>query len=832
MKKQFFFLVMFFFTLFAKANESGSCGEKVTYTYIEESHTLTISGEGNMVNYAWNNQAPWYNYKDKIEKVIINEGVCSIGDLAFDQCEQMNSISIPNSVTSIGQGAFRICSSLKEVTIPQKVTKIGSSAFYACDGLTSVYISDIESWCKVDFGDAGSNPCSYAHLLYLNGELLKQLVIPENITTINDYVFYGCTTITSVTMNNSVTTIGEESFAYCSALTTISISDNVTSIGKIAFLGCENLVSITIPDGVTCINDATFELCRSLTSITLPNSVVSIGDVAFARCESLSFVKFSDSLYSIGKSAFYGCNNLTSLKLPDDIEVISENAFAECSNIKEVEIGTKTNTIGYRAFYNCVNLRELKIGNNVENIEISAFMNCYSLQSLVLPNNVKEIGMQAFCYCQNLKSVTIGLGLKTVSSHAFSGSNRIEEVHIQSLESFCNINFENESSNPLLYAQQLFCQGFEIKDLTIPEGVTSIGNYAFVGFSGLTSVLFPSDITTIGESAFKDCSSITSIILPEKLQFIKGNAFSGCYSLKKLVIPSSVEFIYQESFAYCSALESIDVQATTPPFLYENSFSDYSVPVKVPKGCKEAYQLAQGWKNFTNINDVDKYKLIYMVDGEDYKSYEIEEGTSISPEPAPTKEGYTFSGWGEVPKTMPAHDVTVTGTFTVNKYKLTYSVDGEEYKSYDIEYGSAITSETEPTKEGYTFSGWSEIPETMPANDVTVTGTFTINKYKITYIIDGEVYLTEEVEYGSMITPLNPSDHEGYDFAWDEYPDTMPAHDITINGTYTSTGIDAILVSESDVKIFTVNGKLLNKLQKGMNILRYKDGRTRKIVVK
>jgi hypothetical protein len=115
---------------------------------------------------------------------------------------------------------------------------------------------------------------------------------------------------------------------------------------------------------------------------------------------------------------------------------------------------------------------------------------------------------------------------------------------------------------------------------------------------------------------------------------------------------------------------------------------------------------------------------------------------------------------------------------------------------------------------------------------VTVIGSFTINKYKITYIIDGEVYLTEEVEYGSTITPPNPGDHEGYDFAWDEYPKTMPAHDITINGTYTATGIEAILASELDVKIFTVSGKQINRVQKGINILRYKDGRTRKIVVK
>lgn len=232
------------------------------------------------------------------------------------------------------------------------------------------------------------------------------------------------------------------------------------------------------------------------------------------------------------------------------------------------------------------------------------------------------------------------------------------------------------------------------------------------------------------------------------------------------------------------------------------------------------------------VKVTNSFTLLYQVDGEDYKSYEIECGESITPEAEPTKEGYTFSGWSEMPETMPAEDVIVTGTFTVNQYILTYVVDGAVYKEYCYDYGSTIVPETEPTKEGYTFSGWSEIPETMPANEVYVVGKFTINKYKITYVIDGVVFKTEEMEYGSTITPPNPGDHEGYDFAWEDYPTTMPAEDILIQGTYTATGIEAILASEPDVKIYTVSGKPLNKVQKGVNILRYKDGRTRKIVVK
>lgn len=129
-------------------------------------------------------------------------------------------------------------------------------------------------------------------------------------------------------------------------------------------------------------------------------------------------------------------------------------------------------------------------------------------------------------------------------------------------------------------------------------------------------------------------------------------------------------------------------------------------------------------KVYTSIATI---KVVYTVDGEVYKTYYHHAGVNIKAEPAPEKEGYSFSGWNNEPTVMPDHDITIAGTFSINKYKLVYQVDGADYKSIDVEYGATITPEAEPTKEGYTFSGWSEIPETMPAHDVTVTGTFTIN---------------------------------------------------------------------------------------------------------
>ena len=159
------------------------------------------------------------------------------------------------------------------------------------------------------------------------------------------------------------------------------------------------------------------------------------------------------------------------------------------------------------------------------------------------------------------------------------------------------------------------------------------------------------------------------------------------------------------------------------------------------------------------------YKLTYMVDGEVYKTYDVVYDTKITAEAEPTKEGYTFSGWSEIPATMPAYDVTVTGSFSINSYKLTYTVDGEVYKTYDIEYGATITPEAEPTKEGYNFSGWSEIPATMPAHDVTVTGSFSKGQYKLIYMVDGQTYKTISYDYGDAITPEPAPIREGYTFS-------------------------------------------------------------------
>lgn len=266
------------------------------------------------------------------------------------------------------------------------------------------------------------------------------------------------------------------------------------------------------------------------------------------------------------------------------------------------------------------------------------------------------IGDAAFESCIKLTSVSIPSSITTFGDYAFYGC---------------------------------YC----LTSVTIANGVTNIGNYTFYDCSALTSINIPNSVTSIGEGAFQYCSLLKELQLPDKLKIIKKATFQYCGSIKSVIIPATVEYIYSEAFSGCNALESIKALPENPPYIFDDSFSDYSVPLIVPQGCKEAYQSAQGWKNFTDISD-SKYKLTYMVDGEEYKSYIIESGTAITPEPEPTKDTYKFSGWSEIPKTMPAHDVVVTGTFEryfdvgnltkVVDFVMNSSASAEDVALYDL----------------------------------------------------------------------------------------------------------------------------------------------------
>ena len=383
--------------------------------------------------------------KAKVATVIAKETGKYSGSVVIPETIVHNNVTC--SVTSIGDGAFSGCSGLTSVTIPNSVTSIGDDAFAYCKGLKEVHISDLAAWCNISFEGLTANPLSYAHNLYLNGELVTDLVIPNSVTSIGNYAFCFCDGLTSITIPNSVTSIGDYAFSNCSGLTSITIPNSVTSIGGGAFQYCSGLTSITIPNSVTTIGDDAFGGCSGLTSVTIPNSVTTIGNWAFHNCFSLTSITIPNSVTSIGEWAFRGCSDLTSITIPNSVTSIGNGAFDDCSGLTSITIPNSVTSIGSYAFRECSSLTSITIPNSVTSIGDGAFQYCSGLTSITIPNSVTSIGDGAFQYCSGLTSITIPNSVTTIGVCAFYNCSGLTSVTIGSgveyIYSYAFANCEN-----------------------------------------------------------------------------------------------------------------------------------------------------------------------------------------------------------------------------------------------------------------------------------------------------------------------------------------------------------------------------------------------------
>ena len=751
-----------------------------------------------------------------------NYTVTSIRYSAFEGCNGLKSVIIPNSVTYIGSSAFSDCNDLDSVYIPSSVTYIGSYAFDGWHG-HAVYITDLEAWCRIHFEDVYANPLRLG-ILYLNGSEIKDLVIPSGITSIGNYAFIGYRG-TSITIPDGVTSIGHRAFSDCRGLETITSEiQNPFAIDESVF-NCSDkelyaTATLIVPAG-------TKSAYQNTAGWNKFQNIVEVGGVGYE-------FEYNGIRYKIGE------NNTVSVVLRD--EKYSGNVVIP-SSVDYNGNPYNVTSIGNNAFYGCSDLTSITIPNSVTSIGEGAFIDCKELKTVV---SEIEVPFAINAVFSNTATATLIVPFGTKAAYQSTAGwnefqNIVEVSEVGKEFEADGIRYKiGENNTVSVILKDTYYSG----DIVIPMWVdyknkqykvTSIGNSAFEGCVDLTSVSLPNSLTRIGNGAFWECSSLKSVVIPDGVTTIGEGAFRNCFNLVSVDIPNSVTSIGSSAFGNCDNLTQIS-SGIEDPFAIEEGVFPTSVynnaSLLVPSGKKSAYQNTAGWKRFQKIYHVDGiYTLTYYVDGKEYKSVKYSFGSEITPEAEPAKTGYTFSGWSDVPKTMPADNVTVTGTFTANKYELTYKIDGEVYVTYQIEYGTPITPEAEPTKEGYTFSGWSYIPETMPAVEVNVFGSFTVNQYTITYVIDGETYTTVTVDFNSKIVPPTPPSKDGFDFAWEEYPETMPASDITINGAYTTTGILSIAVESGKAKIFTLDGRQVDTLQKGINIIRMDDGTTKKVVL-
>ena len=798
----------------------------------------------------------FYNCK-LLSEFYIPSGIKSIGHSTFYNCKNLSSINIPNTLERIEDQAFYNCEGIKSLNIPNAVRRIGWSAFAGCSNLTDLIFEDGLNSLTIreDRGISAFQGCP-----------IKSILLGRNI--VNDsynYIYSSLGSIKSsfnLKISKYVTELSGATFANCDSIITLTFEEGPDTL---KLINDHNAFSAIMPFANTPIDSIylgrivigfdnyyptrqiiPFSGEGSSFSMRIGNNIVEIGDNAFSqwKIDSLYIPK---SVNQIASTTFLGCNLLSSVIIEDGTEPLD---FCEGGNfnycpLDSVYLGRNMNYTSLSPFrYNREGLKHLSFGDNVTELGDIDFVGHVGLSSLTLPPYLRKIGSQTFYGCEGLTELSIPQSVVEIGDQAFDLCRNLTSVKIE------------DGTTTLAFIAR---QGYTVNTFTN---------------SPLKKVYMGRNFSFPNLSPFSMQEDLDTIAIGEQVTTIANKSFTGCPKLKDVI-------------SYAKTVPTTGEVVFTPSYLP-------SATLHVPYELYNQYKVAPTWKDFGNIKNFEGlYNLTYMVDGEIYKDSVVEQNSPITPEAEPTKDYYTFSGWSEIPETMPDHDVTITGIFIPNKFKLTYQVDGVDYVVYDVAYGSAITPETDPVKEGYTFSGWSEIPGTMPGHDVTVTGSFAINSYLLTYSVDGEIVKSDSIAYNTVLTPIEDPTKEGYTFSgWSDIPETMPAHDVTVTGSfsvnsytltymvddkvyketmyeygatiipepqpegdyatfewidlpltmpahdvvvyasYTTGIIEVLMATQRNLRIYSPNGKKLNKLQKGLNILVLDNGTIKKVIVK
>ena len=741
--------------------------------------------------------------------------ITKIPQYAFKTTKLVGELRIPNTVTSIQDYAFNLCTGLTgNLVIPNSVTEIGNNAFYKCTGFNGTLT--LSSNLKT-IGDNAFYECS---------GFTGSLTLPNSVTTIGRSAFIFCNSFTNLELPKALSAIPYQAFRNCSGLSgnlvipdgvteigeyafygcpgfkgTLKLSSNLKTIGKYAFYSCSGFTKIEFPEtmSLNVIPEWTFWGCTSLSgNLVIPNSVTKIGDNAFYNCKGFNgTLTLSNNLKVIGEYAFERCSGFTgNLTLPNSVTTIGSSAFYNCYGFTgNLTLPNSVTTIGSSAFYNCSGFTgNLTIPNSVTTIEERAFLGCSGFTgNLTIPNSVTTIGPSAFFGCSGFKgNMTISNSVTTIGKQAFyecygfTGDLTIPN----SVTTIENSTFEN-------------CYGFKGK-LTIPNSVTTIGNSAFGGCSGFTGKLtIPNSVTTIGYSAFRGCSGFTGdLIIPNSVTTIGNLAFSGCSRFTgDLSLPKSLEIVGSLSFTNCKKIKTIKFQ---------------SLP-KVLDGSLDNYR---------------NYKAIFSLSDDSY----------ISPEATGTVNAISYtrkmsSDWGTLVLPYP---LKLTGSEPYRLYNIeTVSDDELVLKQLDGEVASGTPCVVK--RKG------SEAELTFSANNAELN--MAINDQPMDGMNFSGTYWTKDVNNGYIIAKdcfwnvaeLNKSDLvKGVKVkpfrAWLDGTSPNGASQLSICVSDTATGIGAVgtidALNDTATEYYDLSGKRLDEPQRGVNIVRMKSGKTKKIIIK
>ena len=782
-------------------------------TYIQTDHPEIVIGNN------CNCDFKYYQNNQEITSLKIPAGITSIGKNVFQKYNGIQSLTFSPALTSISDLQFSCdFTNLKSVYVGWqdpiaagtffKGADMSNCTLYVPHGTTNAYAnSDI--WCgfgkiieynnqatitleqpgtlsqeisasdkyritnlKVK-GDINGTDLGFLREMAgvsvtgekTDGELANLDLSEAKIVSGGDYYYQDYNATKYYTSDDE---LGVCAFSNCSSLKAISLPTDLKSVGEFAFSDCSSLETLNLPSGITTIGNYAVRYCENLTSVTLPSGLISIGDRAFENCYSLTSLEFPSSLTTLGELVFAGCSNLTSLTLHSNLTDVKSNYLfggaSNYNNLKDVryiidsdlETYLQSNhpifyeiNCGIKYYLNDQEITTLEIPSGITSIGDGVFLSNKSLTNLTLSSKVSSIGISAFYYCDNLKDVRYYI-YDDLATYIQNGH---PDFYVGGIKYYWNDQ--------------------EITTLEIPTSVTSIGNNAFYGCSGLTTLNLPSNVTSIGDRAFGGCSNLTSVDLPSSITKMGDFVFFYCEKLSNVNLPSDITTISTGAFGGCSSLQNINLPSGVTT-IGDNAFYDCSnlTNVTLPSALASIGDYAfRGCSNLTNVILPSAFTAIGNV---------------------------AFSGCSNLANVTLSSNITSIGTYAfqncINLKNLTISKDVTSIKdiafnnSYDdLELESVYVAWQNPIEAGSFF-----------------------NRIKISnctlYVPQGtkEAYANADI--------------------WKDFENIIE---------YDATGIDKV-TNRSDVKEisrYSLTGQRVTSPTKGVNIVIYSDGSIKKVAV-